>query len=85
MYTIWNALSWCVRVTDRLVFGEKHLSKSHIDVRTLACFVVSSIAFFVGIGAGRFMEYDFAIFLVWLCASAPMALVFIARHQRLRS
>jgi len=83
MYIFYNAFAWCVRLADQLVFGEKSLTKVQIDLRTLACFVISSIAFLVGIGTVGLMESEFAIFAVWLITSFPLACVFIARHQRI--
>lgn len=82
MYIFWDALTGCVRIADRLVFGEKNLTKMQIDLRTLACFVGYMIALLAGLGAVSSMQSDIALFLVWLAISAPMACVFIARHQR---
>ena len=78
----WNALTWCVRIADQLVFGEQSLTKLQIDLRTLACFVGWMVAFFAGLTAIGSMESDVALFVVWLFTSIPMACVFIARHQR---
>ena len=78
----WNALTWCVRVADRLVFGEKSLTKLQIDLRTLACFVAWMIAFLAGLGAVGSVESSIAPFVVWLLTSIPLTCVFIARHQR---
>ena len=82
MYILWNALAGGVRIADRLVFGGKSLSKTQIDLRTLACFVGYMIALLAGLGAVSSMQSDIVLFFVWLATSVPMACVFIARHQR---
>ena len=82
MYILWNALTGCVRIADRFVFGEKNLTKMQIDLRTLACFVGYMIALLAGLGAVSSMQSGVVLFFVWLATSVPLACVFIARHQR---
>lgn len=78
-----EGFAWCVRVADQLVFRDKSLTKAQIDLRTLACFVGSSIGFFVGVGAVGCMASDFATFVAWILTSFPLVCVFIARHKRI--
>lgn len=82
MYSLVKALTWSVRIADRLVFGEKNLTRSQIELRTLACFIAYIVAFLCGTGVVGFMDLILAEFMVWLLVTAPLGCVFIARHQR---
>ncbi len=69
---------------DRLVFGKTPLTRAVIDARTLACFILFISCFFLGLTIVSFLDSKIAEFVVWTITSAPLALIFIARHQRLK-
>lgn len=84
MSSAFFVLGWCVLLADRVVFGQKILTKTQVDLRTLACFLVWLVAFLFGLGLVGFLQSNMAIIIVWIFTSLPLACVFVARHQRNR-
>ncbi len=76
-------LQRCVDLVDNTVFGRAQLTKSAIDIRTLISFVLFAAFLFIGLGVVGSLESEFFEFGVWVVASTPLALIFIARHQRI--
>lgn len=77
-------LQRCVDWADRLVFGKAPLTKTVIDARTLVCFILFIVCLFSGFAVVSFLNSKVAEFVVWTMTSVPLALIFFARHQRLK-
>ena len=79
-------LQRCVDLADRLVFGQEHLTKTRIDIRTLFYFISFAASLLMGVAIIGFLDFDLtsteAIFCIII--SIPLACVFIAREQRLK-
>lgn len=72
-----------IELADRIVLGQRQLSKTSIDLRTLICFGLFVGLFLFGMAVVGPLDADWAEFGVWVVVSTPLALVFLARHQRL--
>ena len=78
-------LQRCIDLTDNTVFRNAEITESVIDIRTLMCFALFAVFLLSGIGIVGFLESELIEFCVWVVVSTPLALVFAARHQRLKS